>query len=133
MLAHAPCLAATANSCRLWMRRCGRRTPRRSLLACRIGCTQCCYGAFAIGPLDALRLRAGMEDLRSTDPALAATLELRARAWIAAHDGFPGEPLTGVLGRLRRDRSAFEDFADDAACRLSIPSPDAATSTHSGQ
>jgi len=86
------------------------------LLACRIGCTQCCYGAFAIGPLDALRLRAGMEDLRSTDPALAATLELRARAWIAAHDGFPGEPLTGVLGDSDADRSAFEDFADDAAC-----------------
>ena len=26
-------------------------------LACRIGCTQCCHGAFAINALDAARLR----------------------------------------------------------------------------
>jgi len=32
-------------------------------LVCRLGCTQCCYGAFAINELDALRLRTGMDAL----------------------------------------------------------------------
>src|SRR5580704_6014952 len=50
-------------------------------LACRIGCTQCCYGAYAINALDAARLREGMSLLRMTDPALAAEIERRTRAW----------------------------------------------------
>ena len=33
-------------------------------LVCRPGCTQCCYGAFAISELDALRLADGMAALR---------------------------------------------------------------------
>ena len=37
-------------------------------LVCRLGCTQCCHGAFVLSPLDALRLRAGMEKLRATEP-----------------------------------------------------------------
>jgi Fe-S-cluster containining protein len=86
------------------------------LLACRIGCTQCCYGAFAIGPLDTLRLRVGMEELRASDPALASKLEHRARAWIAEHPSFPGDPATGLLGESDADRAAFESYADEAAC-----------------
>ena len=35
-------------------------------LVCRLGCTQCCYGAFAISELDALRLGAGMAALRGS-------------------------------------------------------------------
>src|SRR4051794_23036840 len=54
-------------------------------LACRIGCTQCCHGAFAINALDAARLRAGMDELRSTDPIRAAAIERRAIAWISEH------------------------------------------------
>src|SRR5271157_539947 len=54
-------------------------------LVCRPGCTQCCYGAFAINQLDALRLRAGMNALRAAQPVLAAEIERRARAWIDAH------------------------------------------------
>src|SRR5580692_6305393 len=42
-----------------------------SWLACRPGCTQCCHGAFTINTLDTARLRAGMESLRQTNPALA--------------------------------------------------------------
>ncbi len=86
-------------------------------LACRPGCTQCCYGAFAINALDALRLRAGVQALRVTQPALAADLELRARAWLTEHlPEFPGDPLTGLLGTSDSDQARFEEFANDAPC-----------------
>ncbi len=86
-------------------------------LACRPGCAQCCHGAFAIGPLDALRLAAGMEALRATDPALAAEIERRARAWIAEHASeFPGDAQSGLLGDSDKDQKLFEDFANEAAC-----------------
>jgi Fe-S-cluster containining protein len=87
------------------------------LLACRIGCTQCCHGAFAINALDTTRLRAGMSTLRASDPALAATIELRARAWLAEHGAdFPGDRETGILGSSAADQAQFEDFANAAAC-----------------
>lgn len=86
-------------------------------LACRPGCTQCCHGAFVINALDVLRLRAGMQTLRVTDPALAARLESRARAWLAEHlPAFPGDPATGVLGTSEADQARFEDFANEAPC-----------------
>ncbi len=87
------------------------------LLACRIGCTQCCHGAFAINALDAVRLREGMSSLRATNPTLAAEIERRARSWITEHGpGFPGDPETGILGESESDQALFEDFANDAAC-----------------
>jgi Fe-S-cluster containining protein len=87
------------------------------LLACRIGCTQCCHGAFAINALDAARLREGMSSLRATSPELASVIELRARAWIAEHGpAFPGNPETGMLGTSENDQAGFEEFANDAAC-----------------
>lgn len=86
-------------------------------LACRIGCTQCCHGAFAINALDAARLREGMAELRVTNPALAAEIELRARAWLAEHGpDFPGDPETGILSTSETDQARFADFANDAAC-----------------
>jgi Fe-S-cluster containining protein len=92
-------------------------------LACRIGCTQCCHGAFAINALDATRLHKGMSSLRTTNPALAAEIELRARAWLAEHGpGFPGNPETGALGTSEADQAQFEDFANDAACPALDPS-----------
>lgn len=93
-------------------------------LACRIGCTQCCHGAFAIHALDAERLRAGMQALHAADLATAVAVQRRARAWIAEFAAaFPGDPVTGRLGTTERDRAAFEDFANDAPC----PALDAAT------
>lgn len=87
------------------------------LLACRIGCTQCCHGAFAINALDAARLRTGMAELRTTEPALAAVIERRARAWLAEHGpDFPGDRATGVLGQSAAEQARFDDFADDAPC-----------------
>jgi Fe-S-cluster containining protein len=87
------------------------------LLACRIGCTQCCHGAFAINTLDAARLREGMSSLRTTNPAISAAIELRARAWIAEYGpAFPGNLETGTLGASESDQARFDDFANDAAC-----------------
>jgi Fe-S-cluster containining protein len=84
-------------------------------LVCRMGCTQCCYGAFAINSLDALRLNAGMDALRNAEPALAAEVERRARAWIAEFGAeFPGDPETGQLSDA--DGESFEEFANEAAC-----------------
>jgi Fe-S-cluster containining protein len=86
-------------------------------LVCRLGCTQCCHGAFAIGPLDALRLAAGMEELRVNQPALAAEIEQRAKTWIAAHGPeFPGDRETGILGETGVEQERFEEFANEAAC-----------------
>ncbi|MDR3793523.1 MAG: YkgJ family cysteine cluster protein [Terracidiphilus sp.] len=86
-------------------------------LACRAGCTQCCYGAFAIGALDAERLRATMLALQAENPSLANAIRQRAEAWIARHAAtFPGDALTGVLGVSEADQAAFDDFANDAPC-----------------
>jgi Fe-S-cluster containining protein len=86
-------------------------------LVCRLGCTQCCYGAFAINSLDALRLSAGMDELRSAEPALAAEIERRTRAWIAQFGAeFPGNAETGLLGDSDAERECFEEFANEAPC-----------------
>jgi Fe-S-cluster containining protein len=93
----------------------GRRAG--NLLACRIGCTQCCHGAFAINALDAERLRAGMSTLRTAQPALAAVIERRALTWLADFGAeFPGDTQTGLLGTSHADRARFEEFANEAAC-----------------
>jgi Fe-S-cluster containining protein len=86
-------------------------------LVCRPGCSECCYGVFAISELDALRLGAGMEALRSEKPALAAEIERRSRAWMDEHGaGFPGDAVTGRLGEGDEDRARFEEYANEAAC-----------------
>jgi Fe-S-cluster containining protein len=86
-------------------------------LACRLGCTQCCHGAFAINALDALRLRDGMQALRTAEPSLAAEIERRARGWIEQYGpDFPGNPATGRLGETEAEQQRFEEFANDAAC-----------------
>ena len=88
-----------------------------SLLACRVGCTQCCYGAFAINGLDAERLRTGMHTLRTSEPELAAAIERRAHAWLAEYGAdFPGDVQTGMPGTSEEDCTRFEDFANDAPC-----------------
>jgi Fe-S-cluster containining protein len=86
-------------------------------LVCRPGCAQCCYGAFAINRLDALRLHAGMGELRMTEPDLAAEIERRARGWIAEYGAeFPGDAHTGLLGDSDQQQKRFDEFANDAAC-----------------
>ncbi len=86
-------------------------------LVCRPGCTQCCYGAFAINQLDALRLSEGMDVLRREAPAQAAEIERRAVDWLAEYGAdFPGDLETGLLGESDEERDRFEEYANDAAC-----------------
>jgi Fe-S-cluster containining protein len=88
-----------------------------SHLACRVGCTQCCHGAFEINALDAARLQAGMDALRDGDPAKAAEVERRALAWIEEWAAeFPGDATSGRLGTSEAEQEAFEEFANEAAC-----------------
>ena len=92
-------------------------------LACRIGCTQCCHGAFAINALDALRLKSGIDALHTTDPAIAMLVKQRAQAWIATHAAdFPGNAQTGLLGASEEEQARFEGFANDAPCPALDPS-----------
>ena len=86
-------------------------------LVCRIGCTQCCHGAFAINALDSERLRVGMDALRVSDSALAAEVQRRAEAWLDEYGpGFPGDMKTGILGTSAEEQERFEEFANDAPC-----------------
>ena len=86
-------------------------------LACRPGCTQCCYGAFAINVLDAARLQTGMQALRADNPDRAKVVSERSQAWIAEYGpDFPGDATTGVLGMSDEERAQFEEFANEAAC-----------------
>jgi Fe-S-cluster containining protein len=86
-------------------------------LVCRAGCCQCCHGAFAIGALDAWRLREGMERLRMENPRLAEVVEQRGKAYLAEHGAaFPGDLASGTLGTTDEEQEAFEEYANEAAC-----------------
>jgi Fe-S-cluster containining protein len=86
-------------------------------LVCRPGCTQCCYGAFAINQLDAARLRAGMAALHAAEPLRAEAIQQHAREWIAEFGAeFPGDNKSGRLDESDEDRERFEEFASEAAC-----------------
>jgi Fe-S-cluster containining protein len=86
-------------------------------LACRPGCTQCCIGPFAINQLDARRLRQGLSDLESSDPARAVRIRNRARDSVARLSAvFPGDPATGILAEDEVSEALFAGFADDEPC-----------------
>jgi Fe-S-cluster containining protein len=86
-------------------------------LVCRPGCTQCCYGAFAINRLDALRLQAGMNALRDLNASKAEAITMRARAWLHSYgEDFPGDRKSGILGDSEEEQQRFEEFANDAPC-----------------
>jgi Fe-S-cluster containining protein len=91
-------------------------------LACRPGCTQCCFGVFSISQLDALRLSHGLGDLEGRDPQRAGAIRERARTAIerlAAE--FPGDPKTGILADNEDAEARFEDFANDEPCPVLDP------------
>jgi Fe-S-cluster containining protein len=91
-------------------------------LACRIGCTQCCVGVFAISHLDALRLRHGLEALEVTDPERAHGIRKRARdsmSRLAAE--FPGDLKTGILGADEASLELFEEFGNEEVCPALSP------------
>jgi Fe-S-cluster containining protein len=95
------------------------QTARKSgdWLACRIGCTQCCFGPFAISQLDAVRLRKGLADLKTRDPQRAARVRERARQTVTRLvPGFPGDPESGILTEGEDAEASFADFANDEPC-----------------
>ena len=47
-------------------------------IACKPGCMECCLGTFPITPLDAARLRSGLDELERSDPLRAAAVRKRA-------------------------------------------------------
>ncbi|MGZ4845696.1 MAG: YkgJ family cysteine cluster protein [Candidatus Angelobacter sp.] len=86
-------------------------------LVCRKGCTQCCFGPFAISQLDAWRLQKGLYYLKSNDPKRAARVRERAQQAVnRLSPTFPGNPKTGILGEDEDAEAAFEEFANDEPC-----------------
>ena len=86
-------------------------------LACRKGCTQCCYGPFPISQLDAARLRKGLSELERNDPERAR--RVRERASVAVErltPDFPGNAKTGILDGDEAAEARFSEFADDEPC-----------------
>ena len=90
-------------------------------LVCKLGCTQCCMGVFAINQLDVIRLQQGLVELELTDPERAAQIRQRARASMArlAAD-FPGNPATGILDEGEA-AARFDEFANDEPCPVLDP------------
>jgi Fe-S-cluster containining protein len=99
-------------------------TARRSgdWLVCKPGCTQCCVGVFAIHQLDAARLQQGLEELTGSDPERARSIRERARRSVERlTEGFPGDPVTGLLDTSDEAEARFEDFANDEPCAALDP------------
>jgi Fe-S-cluster containining protein len=91
-------------------------------LACRIGCTQCCVGVFAISQLDALRLRHGLQELERTDPERARGIRVRARKSMSRLVAeFPGDLETGILADDEASLERFEEFGNDEVCPALSP------------
>jgi len=99
-------------------------TARRSgeWLVCKLGCTQCCIGVFAINQLDVARLQRGIADLQISDPPRAARIRQRALASIESlRPDFPGSPETGILEESVEVTERFEEFANDEPCPVLDP------------
>ncbi|MGC1300077.1 MAG: YkgJ family cysteine cluster protein [Alloacidobacterium sp.] len=99
-------------------------TARRSgeWLVCRPGCTQCCFGAFAISQLDAERLRTGLRQLQEVDPERAGRkLERRQQSVARIESEFPGDTQTGILDDSSDAQERFADFANDEVCPVLDP------------
>ena len=86
-------------------------------LVCKLGCTQCCVGVFAINPLDVARLQRGMEELERDEPARASRVRARVLASVERlKRDFPGDPKTGILEETEEAGERFEEFANDEVC-----------------
>src|SRR3954468_8760637 len=86
-------------------------------LVCRVGCTQCCVGVFAISQLDALRLRHGFAELERDHPGRARAVRDRARASVKRlSSAFPGNSKTGILGDDQASLERFEEFGNEEVC-----------------
>ena len=91
-------------------------------LVCRLGCTQCCTGTFAISMLDAKRLRDGYRALAQADPHRFEHLHDRVRASqnrLGEH--FPGDAVSGVLNEDEDSQQRFEEFGNKEICPVLDP------------
>jgi Fe-S-cluster containining protein len=67
-------------------------------LKCRIGCTECCIGVFAITPLDAGRLRRGLAETDRTDPGRVRRIRERAQqSWERLRRDYPDDTLASLI------------------------------------
>jgi Fe-S-cluster containining protein len=86
-------------------------------LVCRLGCTQCCMGPFGITQLDARRLRNGLAELESSDPARAMRVRERARQTVARISAdLPRNAVTGLL-----PGDGFPDSMNEEPCPVLDP------------
>jgi len=86
-------------------------------LVCRPGCTQCCFGVFAINQLDAIRLREGLTQLEDCAPERAARVRQRAREAVSRlSQEFPGDPASGLLDEGEEAEQRFAEFANGEPC-----------------
>ena len=69
-----------------------------ALLSCKIGCTHCCVGPFAVTERDLERLSTGLAELDDAASERLAQRSLEARE--AMRDGFPGDWETGRVASL---------------------------------
>ncbi|RPI19544.1 MAG: bacillithiol system redox-active protein YtxJ [Acidobacteria bacterium] len=91
-------------------------------LVCRIGCTECCIGPFAINRLDVLRLQRGLSLLQRKAPDRALAIVDRARAQLAQFGpAYPGDPLSGALSQDDRSVEAFFEQFSHVACPVLDP------------
>ena len=88
-------------------------------LACRPGCSQCCYGVFEISALDAARLREGLAEAQ---PDVAGRVRKRvqeARAKLGPF--YPGDLSTGLLTGTEEEIELFEEWAHAEPCPVLDP------------
>ena len=91
-------------------------------LACRAGCSQCCYGVFEISGLDAGRLRDGLGELELDDARRAGAVRERvAAAKQRLGSWYPGNLGTGVLNGTEEEIELFEEFAHADVCPVLDP------------
>jgi Fe-S-cluster containining protein len=91
-------------------------------LVCKPGCTQCCYGVFAINQLDAARLREGLQRLtRENAQRAARMLDRVAESVDRLRQDFPGDPTTGLLSEDADAQQRFESFANEEPCPVLDP------------
>jgi len=93
------------------------------LLACGPGCSDCCIGPFPITRLDVWRLQRGMERLGEEAPELAMAVALRARRSAETlANGYPGDPVTGLLNAGEELLDRYFERHGDLACPALDPS-----------
>ncbi len=86
-------------------------------MACRVGCTECCVGPFAITALDALRLRRGLRRLDDEDAPRSRRVRERAVAAVGRLErDFPGDARRGWIGEDAEAAERFETQHGGEVC-----------------